>query len=338
VEGEYTRKHKLPRGAKWVREENYLYQDEGRRDVFVVRRDHAYHADKRPVINDTTGKQVKRCTQGWFGTPGNEKPPGARRLIFKLPDVIEEIRAGKTIYIVEGENKVQLLRKWGLCATCAPEGALKWYPEHGELLRGAQRVVILPDNDDIGRLHADMVGRSLESLAGTQRFLLELPDLPEHGDVLDWAKAGGTTEQFAELAAQATEWHAYKPPRASKAVAVLVCAADIVPRAKEWLWDGHLLRGAQELLTGIPGLGKSQLQCSYVAHITTGKPWPDGSPGLGTPASVIMVTAEDALDQEVIPRLIAAGANLQKVHILRYIKTDKKQRQFLISEDLVDRI
>ena len=66
VEGEYTRKHKLPRGAKWVREENYLYQDEGRRDVFVVRRDHAYHADKRPVINDTTGKQVKRCTQGWF--------------------------------------------------------------------------------------------------------------------------------------------------------------------------------------------------------------------------------------------------------------------------------
>ena len=37
----------------------------------------------------------------------------------------------------------------------------------------------------------------------------------------------------------------------------IVCAADIVMRPKDWLWAGHLLRGAQELLTGIPGLGKS---------------------------------------------------------------------------------
>src|SRR5262245_37811061 len=39
----------------------------------------------------------------------------------------------------------------------------------------------------------------------------------------------------------------------------LVWAKDVVPRAKDWLWKGHLLRGAMELLTGIPGLGKSQV-------------------------------------------------------------------------------
>jgi hypothetical protein len=115
---------------------------------------------------------------------------------------------------------------------------------------------------------------------------------------------------------------------------VLVCAADVVPRGKDWLWEGHLLRGAQELMTGIPGLAKSQVQCSYTAHVTTGKAWPNGWPGLVVPMSVIMVTAEDVLDQEVVPRLIAAGANLAKVHILKCIKTDNKQRQFLISEDL----
>ena len=38
---------------------------------------------------------------------------------------------------------------------------------------------------------------------------------------------------------------------------ILVRATDVVPRAKNWLWQGHLLRGALELLTGIPGLGKS---------------------------------------------------------------------------------
>jgi putative DNA primase/helicase len=49
-----------------------------------------------------------------------------------------------------------------------------------------------------------------------------------------------------------------------------------------------------------------------------------------------MVTAEDAIDTEVVPRLTAAGADLKRVFILKYIKTDKKtKRQFLLTEDLV---
>jgi putative DNA primase/helicase len=47
-----------------------------------------------------------------------------------------------------------------------------------------------------------------------------------------------------------------------------------------------------------------------------------------------MVTAEDALDTEVVPRLKAAGADLTRIHILKYIRTDKQKRQFLLAEDL----
>ena len=115
---------------------------------------------------------------------------------------------------------------------------------------------------------------------------------------------------------------------------VLVRATDVIIRQKNWLWEGHLARGGLELMTGIPGLGKSQVQCSYVACATTGCPWPDGAKGLPAPVNVIMVTAEDALDQDVVPRLIAAKADLNRVHILKCIKTDEKQRQFLLSEDL----
>jgi hypothetical protein len=121
---------------------------------------------------------------------------------------------------------------------------------------------------------------------------------------------------------------------AQQGAAVLVRASDIVMRSKDWLWEGHLLRGAQEISTGVPGLGKSQVQCSLVACVTTKKLWPDGSPGMKEPASVIMITAEDCLDQEVVPRLIAAGADLNKVQFLKCIKTDDKARQFLLSEDL----
>jgi putative DNA primase/helicase len=126
-------------------------------------------------------------------------------------------------------------------------------------------------------------------------------------------------------------WRSPKSPIAKPYV--IVRASDVIPRAKNWLWKGHLLRGALELLTGVPGLGKSQLQCDLVARATTSRAWPDGT-AAGDPVNVIMVTAEDSLDQEVIPRLIAADADLSKVHILRSIRSDQKERMFLLEQDM----
>src|SRR5450759_582030 len=47
-----------------------------------------------------------------------------------------------------------------------------------------------------------------------------------------------------------------------------------------------------------------------------------------------MLTAEDVLDDEVVPRLLAANADLDRVHILRKIRKDGKELQFLLGEDL----
>ena len=114
---------------------------------------------------------------------------------------------------------------------------------------------------------------------------------------------------------------------------VTVRAADIVMRSLYWIWPGHLLRGAQELMSGLPGLLKSQVQISHIACATARLPWPDGAPAI-EPMNVIMLTAEDTLDQIVKPRLVAAGANVDRVHIVKCIKTDEHDRQFLLSEDL----
>jgi putative DNA primase/helicase len=126
-----------------------------------------------------------------------------------------------------------------------------------------------------------------------------------------------------------------KPPKPTGKHAEIVCAADIIMRPMRWVWEGHLLRGAQELLTGLPGLGKSQVQIDFVARVTAGLNWPDGA-AAKEPANVIMLTAEDTLDQVVVPRLTAAGADLKRVLILKSIKIDEKtQRQFLLAEDLL---
>lgn len=113
----------------------------------------------------------------------------------------------------------------------------------------------------------------------------------------------------------------------------LVRAKDVIIRGKQWIWPGHLLRGAQELLTGIPGLGKSQTQIHFVGCVSAGLPGPDGATAL-PPANVIMLTAEDVLHDEVVPRLLAAKANLDRVHILKKIRKDGQDRQFLLGEDL----
>lgn len=129
-------------------------------------------------------------------------------------------------------------------------GAGKWYAEHGWFLRGARRVVILPDNDVIGRQHADQVGRTLEGVPRLERFLLELPDLPDHGDVVDWAAVeGNTREQFLQLAEQSRPWTAYGPPPEDTrpAIEAIEIRPGMVDTYKVSVGGGIVVVGAEQL-------------------------------------------------------------------------------------------
>ena len=102
------------------------------------------------------------------------------------------------VFIPEGEKDVESLRDVGLVATCNPGGAGKWREEYSEDLRG-RHGCILPDNADEGHKHAVQVARSLHAVARSVK-ILELPRLPDKGDVSDWLTAGGTPEDLAALA------------------------------------------------------------------------------------------------------------------------------------------
>jgi len=89
-------------------------------------------------------------------------------------------------------------------------------------------------------------------------------------------------------------------------------ASDVEPRPLDPVWDGFLWAGKPTLLAGDPGLGKSMLTCDIAARVTTGAPWPTTS-GTREPAEVVMLSAEDDAEDTVVPRLIAAGADLSRV-------------------------
>ena len=120
---------------------------------------------------------------------------GVRIVPYRLPELTEAIGNGHTVFIVEGERKADLLVQWGVPATCNSGGAEKWNGTHAAFLRDAD-VVILSDNDNAGRSHAQAVAKSLKDVASRIR-IVELPDLPEKGDIVDWQAKGHTREQLA---------------------------------------------------------------------------------------------------------------------------------------------
>ena len=111
---------------------------------------------------------------------------GVDLILYKLPEVIEAVHLGRTVFVVEGEKDVDTLFDLGFVATTCPQGAGKWKPSYSEFLRGA-KVIIIPDNDDAGRNHAAFVKSDLVGKAKSVRFLV-LPGLLPKDDVSDWLR------------------------------------------------------------------------------------------------------------------------------------------------------
>jgi hypothetical protein len=91
---------------------------------------------------------------------------------------------------------------------------------------------------------------------------------------------------------------------------VLTCAAEIEPLPTVWTWDGRLPVGALGLIAGPEGTGKSTVAYWIAARITKGE-----LPGihLSQPRDVLIAATEDSWARTIVPRLIAAGADLNRV-------------------------
>lgn len=87
-------------------------------------------------------------------------------------------------------------------------------------------------------------------------------------------------------------------------------ASQIPPKRVRWLWEGRIAQGTLSLLAGREGLGKSTLAYHLAGEVTRGLlPGED----YGMPRVVLVCANEDSWAQTIVPRLIAAGADLSKV-------------------------
>jgi putative DNA primase/helicase len=186
-----------------------------------------------------------------------------------------------------------------------------------QILSDCRREMALAPEDSKKIVFQEIAKKLGEEVAGQWLTKVAMVDR-----LSDFAQAHGSfglnPEQLQQMIADATVIST--PPIAPVLVPLkrrLIThrASDVQPEKLIWVWPGRIPEGKLVLLGGPPGLGKSQLTAFMAATISNGGDWPcsEGSTAVG---NVIFMSAEDGIEDTIVPRLIAAGANLDRVYIV----------------------
>ncbi len=224
-------------------------------------------------------------------------------------------------------------------------------------LVGCREVWLWADNADDGRLHMERNAERLQKMGAPALKWVRWQDAPPKGDAADYFAGGGTVEHLLELveerpAKQSTEQpkmpnppiDAHSGDRASMGILDedghlrrgFIRLSDVEPEQVQWLWQGRIPLGKLTIIDGDPDLGKSIVfGADIAARITQGMCMPDGSPGLGEPAGVVLLSAEDDVADTIRPRLDAAGADATRVlaiYTVPRFRTNKEDGTVTVEE------
>ena len=235
----------------------YDYTDENGVLLFqVVRFDPKTFLQRRP---DGKG--------GWIW-----KLEGVRRVPYDLPRLLKAV-GKQTIYICEGEKDCINLISRGLTATTNPGGASKghgkWRDELTPHFRGAD-IIIIADNDDAGRTHANSTAAKLSGTARRIRVLdlsVVWPQCPLKGDISDWLK-DHKAEELGVIVARLPDWK----QNTSARLGVLDAGDDItLPPPRSWLYGNIFARKFLSSLFADGGVGKTALRYAQYLSLATGR-------------------------------------------------------------------
>ena len=110
----------------------------------------------------------------------------------------------------------------------------------------------------------------------------------------------------------------------------IIRMSDVELTPVDWLWKPYLPFGKLSVLQGNPGEGKTYFAMHLAAACTNGKLLPNME--RMEPFNVIYQTAEDGLGDTVKPRLIEAGADLDRVLVI-----DDSEVQLTLSDERIER-
>jgi hypothetical protein len=211
-----------------------------------------------------TIKSAKEFRQRRPAPPNYGTPYLADAGLIKVPYHWSELvaRPNEPVYWTEGEKDADRLMALGLLATTA--AGQQWSIHIAKALQGRD-VVILEDNDDKGREHAEKAVEQLRGWAASIR-VVPLPGLGLTDDVSDWLDAGHTADELIQIA-ESTR------PRPSNSLIIRsmpwIEEKDIPLRG--WLYGRDYIRQFVSATIAVGGGGKTSLLMGEMLAMVSGR-------------------------------------------------------------------
>jgi hypothetical protein len=173
----------------------------------------------------------------------------------------------------------------------------------------------------------ELVAGWLRGAGAASVKVVDLPDLATDQDVIQWLDQGGTVAELDAMAAAEPEWEGRQAgdDSAIEATAiandtptvdrvVMTSFADIVEVPILWLIPGKIPLGKVTLLAGEAKTGKSFVTMWISAAVSSGLEIPCSNGECMPEGDVLILSAEDDAADTIKPRLIAAGANADRIY------------------------
>jgi putative DNA primase/helicase len=263
---------------------------------------------------ESTGKKTFRQRRPnpekageWIYSLGEQEP-----VLYRLPEVLAAIHDGKRVFVVEGEKDADNLSELGYTATTNPMGAGKWREAFSTYFENAD-VVILPDNDEPGRSHAEQVAASLVTKRATVK-VVALPNLPEKGDVSDWLDAGHDLDALETLIVKTPRWTGDAMQAAHRTRWRLdeLFENDNIMRPPPAIVPRLAWAGRSTLLAAREKAGKSTLTGYITACVSNGDPFL----GVSCHKGPVLIVGLEEFIGDTARRLRHFGAEPTNVHLV----------------------
>ncbi|VBA60281.1 AAA family ATPase [Mycobacterium attenuatum] len=308
-----------------------LFDDAGMRGVYSAKADYRY----------PDGRAVHRKPDKSF--PQSGKTDG--NSLFRV-----DFGDATTVFVAEGEKDVLAIESVGGAATCPAMGAGKAGKFDWEPLRG-KTAIIIADKDEPGRKHAEQVAGLLQGIASSIRIVEAAAgkDAADHiaagyglDELVDVTAPATDARQNVQHVDRINEpvskrKAAEKPDPTSHPARRprITWANTIDPEPVIWVWrggledstedlkhrilessesssedSGRIAAGTLTVAAGREGVGKSCWLAEMGARISTGR-----LPGAwyGKPGNILCAAVEDSWKHTIVPRYIAAGADLNRI-------------------------
>jgi len=245
----------------------------------------------------------------WRKGLNHEKPP-----LYNLPALIA---SSGTVYLVEGEKDAETLNSMGLTATTSPNGAGSvWRSEWSAPLTGRD-VIVLADNDEAGRRHAERCAAGLRGSVASVRIIQARdidPEVKEKGDISDIVEKR-STEEARRMLEKAVVLAMQKESLAMSLTPKVCCFSDVAFEESSYLIAPYFPIGKITIVQGDSGTGKTAFMCAIAAAVSTGRSL---TGNIADGRNVLMLSVED--DPPILRgRIEADGGDLTRCYFLENV-------------------